>query len=68
MLIANFFQTFYYELIDFFVDAKNTIVNVFSDIHKFLNGFLPDEVLIVFLIAIFAFILILIFRGVINKR
>ena len=68
MITLNFFKTFYYELIDFLNDIKNFITYLLSNIHNFLNKFMPDEVILLFLIGISAFILTLIFRIIINKR
>lgn len=68
MLTLSFFKTFYYELIDFFVDIKNFFVDIFANIHNFLNKFMPDDVLVVFMIAIIAFCAILLFRYIINRR
>ncbi len=67
MLIANFVETFYNELIDFFGDIKYTFLDTVSYFHNLLNRYISDDILIVFLIAIGAFLLILIFRYIINK-
>lgn len=67
MAIVEFFKTFYNQLIDFFIDFKIAITKILSDIHHFLNRFMPDDVILLFLIAIGAFILIAIFRAIINK-
>ncbi len=68
MLTLNIFKTFYEELIDFFKDIKDLVVNILSDLHLFLNKFIPDEIIIGLLICLAAFIAIMIFRYVINKR
>lgn len=68
MFTLNIIKTFYYELIDFLVDIKNLFTKILSDLHHFLNRFMADEVILVFFIALCAFIAILIFRAVINKR
>lgn len=68
MLTANFLETFTREFKSFIHDIKNDFTNILADIHNFLNRFMSDDVLTVFCIAIGAFILILIFRAVINKR
>ncbi len=67
MLIANFLETFFNELISFFKDIKNIITNILQSTHNFLTRYISDDVLTVFLIAIGAFLLILIFRAIINK-
>lgn len=68
MLTLNFFETIIRELVDFFTDTKDLFVDMLSGIHKFLNRFMSDEIIILFGIAITAFIAIMIFRYVINKR
>ncbi len=67
MLTANFFETFYRELLDFLKDAKDIFVDTISYFHKYLNRFFPDDVLVIFLITIGAILLILIFRSIINR-
>ena len=68
MLVMNFFKSFYNDLNSFLIDAKHFFIDIISYIHEFLNKFMSDDVITVFLIAIGAFVLILIFRAVINKR
>ena len=68
MLTLNFFEKIGQELVDFFMGMKDFIIGIFSSIHHFLNRFMNDDILIVFGIAISAFIAILFFRYVINKR
>ena len=68
MLTLNFFETFARELVNFFKDAQKLFVDIISSIHQFLNKFMPDEVILMFGILIAAFIAIIIFRYVINKR
>ena len=67
MFIVDFIKTFFNQLIDFFNDFKIAITRVLSDMHNFLNKFMPDNVLLLFLIAIGAFIVIIIFRAIINR-
>lgn len=67
MITANFFQVFYNELKDSFTHVKNMIINILSNIHEILNKFMPDDIIILFGIAIVAFIIIFIFRIVIKK-
>lgn len=68
MLTLNFFETFARELVNFFKDAQELIVGIISSIHHFLNRFMSDEVILMFGILIAAFLAIMIFRYVINKR
>lgn len=68
MLLLNIFQTLGRELIDFFVDVKNFFVEILSSIHHFLNRFMSDEIILMFGILIAAFLAILIFRYILNKR
>ncbi|MCI9280528.1 MAG: hypothetical protein HFJ02_07015 [Bacilli bacterium] len=68
MLTLNIFKTFYEELIDFFKDIKDLFIDILSNIHIFLNKFIPDEIILGLLICLAAFIAIMIFRYVINKR
>ncbi len=68
MLTLNIFKTFYEELIDFFKDIKDLFTDILSNIHIFLNKFIPDEIILGLLICLAAFIAIMIFRYVINKR
>ncbi len=68
MLTLNIFKTFYEELIDFFKDIKDLFTDILSDLHIFLNKFIPDEIILGLLICLAAFIAIMIFRYVINKR
>ncbi len=68
MLTLNIFKTFYEELIDFFKDIKDLFTDILSNIHFFLNKFIPDEIILGLLICLAAFIAIIIFRYVINKR
>lgn len=68
MLLLNIFQTLGRELIDFFVDVKNFFVEILSGIHHFLNHFMSDEIILMFGILIAAFLAILIFRYILNKR
>lgn len=67
MIIVEFIKTFFNQLIDFFGDFRIAITKVLSDIHHFLNRFMPDDVILLFLIAIGAFITIAIFRAIINR-
>ncbi len=67
MITANIFETFYRQLVDFFIDAKNIFIDTISYFHKYLNRFFPDDVLMIFLITIGAILLILIFRSIINR-
>lgn len=68
MLLLNIFQTLGRELIDFFADVKNFFVEILSSIHHFLNRFMSDEIILMFGILIAAFLAILIFRYILNKR
>ncbi len=68
MLTLNIFKTFYEELIDFFKDIKDLFTDILSDLHIFLNKFIPDEIILGLLICLAAFIAVMIFRYVINKR
>lgn len=68
MITLNIIETFFRELEDFFGDIKILFGDFFKDIHNFLNRFIADDVLIVFAIAIIAFLAIMVFRYVINKR
>lgn len=68
MLTLNIFKTFYEELIDFFKVIKDLFTDILSDLHIFLNKFIPDEIILGLLICLAAFIAIMIFRYVINKR
>lgn len=68
MITLNIIITFARQLIEFIQDTTRFITKLFSDIHTFLNRFMPDEILIVFGIALMAFLAILLFRAVINKR
>ncbi len=68
MLTLNIFKTFCEELIDFFKDIKDLFTDILSDLHIFLNKFIPDEIILGLLICLAAFIAIMIFRYVINKR
>ncbi len=68
MLNLNIILTFARQLMEFIQDATRFITKLFSNIHTFLNRFMPDEILIVFGIALIAFLAILLFRAVINKR
>ena len=68
MLTLNIFKTFYEELIDFFKDIKDLFTDILSNIHIFLNKFIPDEIILGLLICLAAFIAIIIFRYFINKR
>lgn len=67
MLILNFFNTFYHELIGFFVDIKNIIINITSSIYNFLNKYMSKEAIGIFLIAAIALLVIFIFRKVSDK-
>lgn len=67
MLILNFFNTFYHELIEFFVDIKNIIINITSSIYNFLNKYMSKEAIGIFLIAAIALLVIFIFRKVSDK-
>ncbi len=68
MLTLNFFETFTRELVNFFKDIQKFLVDIISSIHHFLNRFMSDEVILMFGILIAAFLAIMIFRYVINKR
>jgi len=68
MLTLNILKKLYLELIDFLIDIKNFFVTIGASIHQFLNRFMSDDVILVFLIAISAFVAILVFRAIINKR
>lgn len=68
MLVLNIFQTLGRELVDFLVDVKNFFVGVLSGIHQFLNRFMSDEIILMFGILIAAFLAIMIFRYILNKR
>lgn len=68
MLIADFFKTFSTELSSFIHDIQRDITNILASIHHFLNKYMSDDILTMFLIAIGAFVAILIFRAVINRR
>ena len=67
MMIVDFIKTFFNQLIDFLSDFKIAITRILSDMHNFLNKFMPDDVLLLFLIAIGAFIVTMIFRAIINR-
>ena len=68
MITLDIIITFARELMDLIEDISNFLSKFFSNIHTFLNRFMPDEVILIFGILITAFIAILIFRAVINKR
>lgn len=68
MITLNILETLAKETKDFFLDMKNGITNIFASIHHFLNQYMSDNVLIAFLIVILAFVFILIFRAIINRR
>lgn len=68
MLTLDIITTFAKELMEFIDDTKTFIVDLFSNIHHFLNKFMGDEAIIMFGILIAAMIAIFIFRLVINKR
>ena len=61
MLTLNIFKTFYEELIDFFKDIKDLFTDILSDLHIFLNKFIPDEIILGLLICLAAFIAIMIY-------
>ena len=58
MLTLNFFETITRELIDFFTDTKDLFIDMTSGIHKFLNRFMSDDIILLFGIVIIAFILL----------
>lgn len=68
MVTLNILETLAKETKEFFLDMKNGIINIFASIHYFLNQYMSDNVLTAFLIVILAFIFILIFRAIINRR
>jgi len=68
MITLDIIITFAEELMDAIEDISNFFGKLFTNIHTFLNRFMPDEVILIFGILIAAFIAILIFRAVINKR
>ncbi len=68
MLTLNIFETIVNELINFLKDIKSLFIETFSGIHQFLNRFMSDDIITMLGIALAAFIAILIFRAVINKR
>ncbi len=68
MLTQNIIITFARQLMDFIKDISNFLKYLFTNIHHFLNQFMADEVILIFVILITAFIAIQVFRAVINKR
>lgn len=68
MITLSIIVTFASQLMDFIQDIVRFFKHFFSNIHTILNRVMPDEILIVFLIAFVAFLAILLFRMVINKR
>ncbi len=68
MITLDIIITFAEELMDTIEDISSFFSKLFNSIHSFLNRFMPDEVILIFGILIAAFIAILIFRAVINKR
>ncbi len=68
MLTLNIFETIFNELIAFLKDIQYFFINIINQLHKFLNQFMPDEIILIFGILILAFIAIAFFRYVINKR
>lgn len=68
MITLDIIITFARQLMDFMQDASRFFSKLFSDIHTFLNRFMPDEVILMFGILATAFIAIQIFRAIINKR
>jgi hypothetical protein len=67
MLVLNIIDTICQEFLGFFNDIKDIIIDIYSSVHSFLNRYLADDVISVFLIALAALIAILIFRHIINK-
>ena len=68
MMTLNIFETITNELVEFITDIKDLFIDMASGIHKFLNRFMSDDILILFGIAICAFLAIIFFRYVINKK
>lgn len=68
LITLDIIITFAEQLMDFIQNASNFFAKLFSNIHTFLNQFMPDEVILIFGILIAAFVASLIFRAVINKR
>lgn len=68
MITLNIFETIMQELVDFLTDTKDLFIDMASSIHKFLNRFMSDDILVLFGIAIGAFLAIILFRYIINKR
>ncbi len=68
MVALNIIITFAEQLMDFISDVSNFFTKIIANIHNFLNRFMSDEIILVFGIAIGAFLAILLFRAVINKR
>ena len=68
MLLLNFFQTFGNELEIFLNDVKYFFINIFQSIYDFFSKYMSNDIMTLFGIAIIAFLLILVFRYVINKR
>lgn len=68
MLTLDIIVSFAEQLMTLIKDISRFFSKLFSNIHHFLNRFMPDEVLLIFGILIIAFLAILLFRAVINKR
>ena len=68
MLTLDILVTFARELLSFINDVSRFFTEILSNIHHFLNKFLPDEVILMFGILIAAFLAIMLFRAVLNKR